>query len=42
MISTEFVTKIVFEYGKPEEILMNQSINFLSKIFKNTCKLLNY
>jgi len=39
-ISKEFVTKIVLEYGIPEKILTDQGTNFLSEIFKNTCRLL--
>jgi len=39
-ISKEFVTKIVLEHGIPEKILTDQGTNFLSEIFKNTCKLL--
>ena len=39
-ISKQFVTKIVLEHGIPEKILTDQGTNFLSEIFKNTCKLL--
>ncbi|KAM0724355.1 Retrovirus-related Pol polyprotein from transposon 17.6 [Formica fusca] len=39
-VSKEFVTKIVLEHGIPEKILTDQGTNFLSEIFKNTCKLL--
>ena len=39
-ISKEFVTKIVLEYGLPDKILTDQGTNFMSEIFKNTCKLL--
>jgi len=39
-ISKEFVTKIILEHGIPEKILTDQGTNFLSEIFKNTCKLL--
>jgi len=39
-ISKEFVTKIILEHGIPEKILIDQSTNFLSEVFKNTCKLL--
>jgi len=39
-ISKEFVTKIVLEHGIPEKILTDQGTNFLSDIFKNTCRLL--
>jgi len=34
------VIKIVLEHGIPEKILTDQGTNFLSEIFKNTCKLL--
>ena len=36
----EFTTKIIFEHGIPEKILTDQGTNFLSEMFKNTCKLL--
>ncbi|KAM0729433.1 Retrovirus-related Pol polyprotein from transposon 297 [Formica fusca] len=39
-IAKEFATKIIFEHGIPEKILTDQGTNFLSEIFKNTCKLL--
>jgi len=39
-VAREFVTKIVFEHGLPEKILMDQDTNFTSEMFKNTCKLL--
>jgi len=39
-VSKAFVTKIVLEHGIPEKILTDQGTNFLSEIFKNTCKLL--
>jgi len=39
-IAKEFATKIIFEYGIPEKILTDQGTNFMSEIFKNTCKLL--
>jgi len=39
-VSKEFVTKIVLEHGIPEKILTDQGTNFLSEIFKNTCRLL--
>jgi len=39
-ISKEFFTKIILEHGIPEKILTDQGTNFLSEIFKNTCKLL--
>jgi len=39
-IAKEFVTKIIFEHGIPGKVLTDQGTNFLSEIFKNTCKLL--
>lgn len=39
-VAKEFVTKIICRYGILEIILTNQRTNFVSKIFKNTCKLL--
>lgn len=39
-ISKEFITKIVPKHGIPEKILIAQGTNFLSEIFRNTCKLL--
>lgn len=39
-ITKEFLTKIIFEYGIPNKILTNQGIIFLSKLFKDVCKLL--
>jgi len=39
-ISKEFVTKIILEDGIPEKVLTDQGTNFLSEIFKNTCRLL--
>ncbi|KMQ93548.1 enzymatic polyprotein endonuclease reverse [Lasius niger] len=39
-ISKEFVTKIILEYGIPEKVLTDQGTNFMSDIFKNTCKIL--
>ena len=39
-VSKAFVTKIVLEYGIPECILTDQGTNFMSEVFKNTCKLL--
>jgi len=40
MISKEFVTKIILKHGVSAKILIDQGTNFLSKIFKNMCKLL--
>lgn len=39
-IAKEFVTKIICEHGIPRKILTDQGTNFLSQIFKDTCKLL--
>jgi len=39
-VAKKFTTKIVFEHGMPEKILTNQGTNFMSEMFKNTCKLL--
>jgi len=39
-VAKEFATKIICEYGIPEIILTDQGTNFVSDIFKNTCKLL--
>lgn len=39
-IAKEFVTKIVCEYGIPKKLITDQGTNFLSQIFKDTCKLL--
>jgi len=38
-IAKEFMTKIVFEHGMLKNILTDQGTNFMSKMFKNTCKL---
>lgn len=39
-MAKEFTTKIIFEYGALDKILTDQGRNFISEIFKNTCKLL--
>jgi len=39
-VAKKFITKIVLEYGIPEEILTDQGTNFTSDMFKNVCKLL--
>jgi len=39
-ISKEFLIKIILEHGIPEKIRTDQGTNFMSKIFKNICKLL--
>jgi len=38
MVAKEFITKIIC--GIPKTILTDQGTNFLSKLFKNVCKLL--
>ncbi|KAL0130261.1 hypothetical protein PUN28_002097 [Cardiocondyla obscurior] len=39
-VAKAFATKIILEHGIPENILTDQGTNFLSEIFKQTCKLL--
>ena len=39
-IAKEFTTKIILEYRISEKVFTDQGTNFLSKIFKNVCKLL--
>ncbi|KAL0130248.1 hypothetical protein PUN28_002086 [Cardiocondyla obscurior] len=39
-VAKAFATKIIFEHGIPEKILTDQGTNFVSKMFKNVCKLL--
>jgi len=39
-VAKEFVTKIICEHGIPETVLTDQGTNFLSKVFKNVCKVL--
>lgn len=39
-IARQFVEKIVLEYAIPDKVLTDQGTNFLSNIFKQTCKLL--
>jgi transposase InsO family protein len=36
----EFVTHIILKLGTPEKILTDQGSNFLSNVFKNSCKIL--
>lgn len=39
-IAYHFVTGIICIYGLPEALITDQGANFLSELFKNTCKLL--
>jgi hypothetical protein len=36
----EFVRNIILKFGAPEVILSDQGSNFLSELFRNTCRLL--
>jgi len=38
--SREFVAQVILRYGIPDAVLTNQSVNFLSEMLKNVCKLL--
>jgi hypothetical protein len=39
-VAREFVQNIILKMGTPKHILTDQGTNFLSDLFKNTCKLL--
>jgi transposase InsO family protein len=39
-VAREFVTNVVLKYGIPSIVQTDQSSNFLSEVFKNTCRLL--
>lgn len=39
-VAREFVRNIVLKFGTPEVVLTDQGSNFLSELFRNTCKLL--
>jgi hypothetical protein len=39
-VARAFVTHIILKFGTPERLLTDQGSNFLSEIFKNTCKML--
>jgi hypothetical protein len=40
-IARAFVLNIMLKFGAPAQILTDQGSNFLSDLFKNTCRLLN-
>jgi len=39
-IAREFVLNVVLKLGAPAQILTDQGSNFLSELFRNTCRLL--
>lgn len=39
-VAREFVRQIILRMGTPRKLLTDQGSNFLSEVFKNTCKLL--
>jgi hypothetical protein len=39
-IARVFVEKIVLTYGTPQVLQTDQGANFVSEVFKNTCKIL--
>ena len=39
-VAREFVRSIILKYGAPEVVLSDQGSNFLSELFRNTCRLL--
>ena len=39
-VAREFVRSIILKFGAPEVVLSDQGSNFLSELFRNTCKLL--
>jgi hypothetical protein len=39
-VAKEFVLEIVLKFGAPAQILTDRGANFLSELFKNTCRLL--
>jgi transposase InsO family protein len=39
-VAREFVNQVILKVGTPIKILTDQGSNFLSEIFKNTCKML--
>jgi hypothetical protein len=40
MVARAFIEKIVLMYGTPQILQTDQGANFVSKVFKNTCKIL--
>jgi len=39
-VAREFILNIILKFGAPAQILTDQGLNFLSDLFKITCKLL--
>ena len=39
-VAKVFVSKVVLKYGTPNIVQTDQGANFVSELFKNTCKLL--
>ena len=39
-VAREFATQVILKYGTPSTVLTDQGSNFLSEVFKSTCKLL--
>ena len=39
-VARPFVKKIVLTYGTPQILQMDQGANFMSEVFRNTCKIL--
>lgn len=39
-VAREFATQVILKYGTPSTVLTDQGSNFLSDVFKSTCKLL--
>ena len=39
-VARKFVLEVVLKFGAPMQVLTDQGSNFLSELFKNTCKLL--
>jgi len=40
MVARAFVTNIVLKYGTPRILQIDQGANFISEVFRNTCKIL--
>ena len=41
-VARAFVEKVVFTYGTPQTLQTNQCANFVSEVFRNTCKILKF